>query len=148
MRLWRLARYPGAYIPGTVIFLVGLPGILEDLGAWSRWIRCFLAMSDAWSGVVMGIGGTLLTICMIATLEYHWPKIKRFLQRLGKGHSHIASEGVVHFGTRLGPMSVRMVQNDDTQNDINAWLRKHDLQAPVDAETIKRVFNRGDSQSQ
>ena len=51
-------------------------------------------------------------------------------------------KGVVYFGTKFGTFSVRMVQNDDTCDDIINWLRKNELLEPVDADVVKGVFRR------
>ena len=40
-------------------------------------------------------------------------------------------KGTVHYGTKYGTLSVRMGENEETQQDIVSWLARNDLIAPL-----------------
>ena len=43
-----------------------------------------------------------------------------------------SSDNVVHFGTRHGPISVRLGSAEETQADLVTWLHRNGLLAPLD----------------
>ena len=65
-RFRRFAR-PGA---GVALAIVGIPGLLDDLADWGRWLGM---LSPAWSGFATGVGVTLITFGLLAEVE-NWRK--------------------------------------------------------------------------
>lgn len=50
---------------GAAFFIIGLPGTVEDFTAWKMWVS---NMSPTWSGVLVGIGGTVIVLWLVVWL--------------------------------------------------------------------------------
>ena len=84
-----------------------------------------------WSIMVLAPEGTRI-------IAFAIPRFRRATETIRRYYDQ--SIGVMHFGTKHGDMSVRMVYNDDTIDDINAWLVANDLKGPVSPEAVKTVL--------
>ena len=56
--------------------IIGIPGLLDDLADWGRWLGM---LSPAWSGFATGVGVTLITLALLAEVE-NWRKRRQSSQ--------------------------------------------------------------------